>query len=56
MTQRELKREIESTRESLNTAIKDERGMLEILYISRQLDDLIEMYMEQGTDVKKFNS
>ena len=56
MTQRELKREIENTREHLNADIKNEREMLEILDISRQLDDLIEKYLELGTGRRKFNS
>lgn len=56
MTQRELKREIENTREHLNAAIEHEREMLEILDISRHLDDLIEQYMEYGAREQRFHS
>lgn len=45
MTQKELKAEIEDTREVLNTAIEKKKGFEEILDISRRLDFLIEEYV-----------
>ena len=46
MTQIELKREIENTREDLNAAIAGNMTKSRILDISRLLDGLIEEYME----------
>ncbi|MEE1442090.1 MAG: aspartyl-phosphate phosphatase Spo0E family protein [Blautia sp.] len=45
MTQKELKWEIEHTREKLDAAIEQKYCFLEILNISRMLDCLIEEYM-----------
>lgn len=45
MTQMELKREIEDTREILDTAIEEKSGSAEILNISMVLDGLIEEYL-----------
>ena len=45
MTQKELKWEIEHTRERLDAAIEQKYCFLEILNISRMLDCLIEEYM-----------
>lgn len=48
MTQIELKREIENTREDLNAAIAGNMTKSRILDISRLLDGLIEEYMEKN--------
>lgn len=46
MTEIELKEEIEKTRNILNMAVKDRWGSGKVLDISRNLDCLIEKYME----------
>ncbi len=48
MTQIELKRKIENTREDLNAAIAGNMTKSRILDISRILDGLIEEYMEKN--------
>ncbi len=52
MTQIELKREIENTREDLNAAIAGNMTKSRILDISRLLDGLIEEYMEKNGNPK----
>ncbi len=46
MTEVELKEEIERTRNILNMAVKDRWGSGKVLDISKNLDCLIEKYME----------
>lgn len=46
MTEIELKKEIENTRNILNMAVKNKWGTGKILDISRNLDCLIEEYIE----------
>ena len=48
MTQIELKREIENTREDLNAAIAGNMTKSRILDISQLLDGLIEEYLEKN--------
>lgn len=50
MTQIELKKEIENTREDLNAAIAGNMTQSRILDISRILDRLIEEYLENDRD------
>lgn len=47
MTQTEMKKEIENTREILNTAVVSKYSSEEILEISRKLDVLIEKYLTE---------
>lgn len=59
MTQIELKKEIENTRENLNAAIAGNMTESAILDISRVLDSLIEEYLSEnispdGTGKKSF--
>lgn len=46
MTELELKEEIEKTRNILNMAVRESWGSGKVLDISRNLDCLIEKYME----------
>ena len=46
MTELELKEEIEKTRNVLNMAVRERWGSGKVLDISRNLDCLIENYME----------
>lgn len=46
MTELELKEEIEKTRNILNRAVREQRGSRMVLDISRNLDCLIEKYVE----------
>ena len=60
MTQIELKKEIENTRENLNAAIAGNMTESAILDISRVLDSLIEEYLSEnvspdGTGKKEFS-
>lgn len=55
MSQIELKKEIENTREILNTAIQSKRDAGEILYISRELDGLIEKYLTSKEEKCQIN-
>ena len=60
MTQIELKKEIENTRENLNAAIAGNMKESAILDISRVLDSLIEEYLSEnispdGTGKKEFS-
>lgn len=52
MTQIELKREIENTRENLNAAIAGNMAESAILDISRILDSLIEEYLSENIGPK----
>lgn len=47
MTQTELRKEIEDTREVLNTALVSKCSSEKVLEISRMLDDLIEKYLTE---------
>lgn len=48
MNRKELKREIEHTREVLDTAIEKKYCSVEVLDISRMLDRLIEEYVTEN--------
>lgn len=53
MTQAELKREIENTREALDTAIAQKQAWQTVLETSRLLDHLIEEYLKDDLSKDK---